>query len=105
MKKDDMAQLPPGANAMIIGLGWTCRKDYDFDASIVGLDANKQRVQLCSFANKKQDGILHRGDNTTGAGSGDDERIRIEFGNVPQYTQELFVIINIYSNNATFRDV
>jgi len=90
---------------MIIGLGWTCRKDYDFDASIVGLDSNKQRVQLCSFANKKQDGILHRGDNTTGAGSGDDERIRIEFGNVPQYTQELFVIINIYSNNATFRDV
>jgi stress response protein SCP2 len=44
----------------------------------------------------------HRGDNTTGAGSGDDERIRIEFGNIPQHTMELFVTVNIYTSGVTF---
>lgn len=44
MKKDDVAQLPPGANAMVIGLGWTSRRDLDFDASIIGLDQNKQKT-------------------------------------------------------------
>jgi len=83
MKKDDVAQLPPGANGMIIGLGWTCSGDIDFDASIVGLDINKQKTQLVNFSQKESMGILHRGDNTTGAGSGDDERIRIDFGNIP----------------------
>jgi len=78
--------LPPGASGMIIGLGWDCRGNCDFDASIVGLDANKNKTQLVNFASKKSEGITHRGDNTTGAGSGDDERIRIDFGNVPHYT-------------------
>ena len=44
MKKDDIAQLPPGANAMIIGLGWTSRRDLDFDASVVGVDVNHNRT-------------------------------------------------------------
>lgn len=48
-----MAQLPPGANGMIIGLGWTCSNgSIDFDASIVGLDVNKQKTQLVNFASK-----------------------------------------------------
>jgi len=53
MKKDDVAQLPPGANGMIIGLGWTCSGDIDFDASIVGLDINKQKTQLVNFSQKE----------------------------------------------------
>jgi hypothetical protein len=54
MKKDDVAQLPPGCNGIIIGLGWTCSGNIDFDASIIGLDANKQKSQLCNFANLRQ---------------------------------------------------
>jgi hypothetical protein len=41
MKKDDVAQMPPGCLGIIVGLGWDCRGDVDFDASIIGLDANK----------------------------------------------------------------
>jgi stress response protein SCP2 len=89
--------MPPGCNAIIVGLGWDCKGDVDFDASVVGLDANKNKTQLCNFANLMQQGMHHRGDNTTGAGSGDDERIRIEFGNIPFQTQELFVTVNIYT--------
>jgi len=90
---------------MIIGLGWTCRKDIDFDASVICLDQYKNKTELISFANKKGSGITHRGDNTTGAGSGDDERIRIDFGNVPNNVTELFVTVNIYSNGYTFKNV
>jgi stress response protein SCP2 len=44
MKKDDVAMLPPGANVMRIGLGWSSRSDIDFDASVVGIDANKNKT-------------------------------------------------------------
>ena len=68
---------------MIVGLGWTCSGSIDLDASIHCLDANKRCVDTISFKRKNGSGISHRGDNTTGEGTGDDERIRIEFGNVP----------------------
>jgi len=51
------------------------------------------------------EGIKHRGDNTTGEGSGDDERIRIDLDKVNSKTEEIFVVVNIYSNGVTFRKV
>jgi hypothetical protein len=39
MKKNDVAALPPSANSVIVGLGWDCSKNVDFDASIVCLDS------------------------------------------------------------------
>ena len=45
------------------------------------------------------------GDNTTGEGAGDDEKIRIDFDKVPKEVFELFVTVNIYSNGKTFNDV
>jgi tellurium resistance protein TerD len=50
-------------------------------------------------------GIFHKGDNTTGAGEGDDERIRIDFNKVPSNITELFVTVNIYTGGTTFANV
>jgi len=49
--------------------------------------------------------VTHRGDNTSGDGAGDDERIRIDLDNVSQETKELYVTINIYSENVKFYSV
>lgn len=105
MKKNDVAQLPSNIDAVIIGLGWDCDGDIDLDASIICLDQQKNKTDIIDFSNKNGSGISHRGDNTTGAGSGDDERIRIDLHQVPLQTTELYVTVNIYSNGITFSKV
>lgn len=109
MKKDDVAQMPSDCNSVIIGLGWNASTwldtDIDFDASIVCLDGNKEKITIINFAHMQGNGIKHRGDNTTGAGSGDDERIRIDFNKVSRDTAELFVVVNIYTDGITFKKV
>jgi stress response protein SCP2 len=62
-------------------------------------------TDIVSFSNLKCQGIMHRGDNTTGEGAGDDERIRIEFANVRRETVEIFVAVNVYSTGKTFNHV
>lgn len=79
MKKGDAASLPPSANSVVVGLGWTSKGSVDFDASVVCLDAGMNKKDIIFYGKKKGSGIFHRGDNTTGAGSGDDERIKINF--------------------------
>jgi tellurium resistance protein TerD len=81
MHKDDTVQLPPGS--MVVGLGWTCKRKVDLDASIICLDQFKNKLDLISHERTMGSGITHRGDNPDGAGEGDDERIRIDFANVP----------------------
>jgi tellurium resistance protein TerD len=71
----------------------------------VCLNAKKEKVDLIYFGRKTGNGISHMGDNTTGEGDGDDEKIRIDFNSVSKSTKELFVTVNIYSNGKTFKDV
>jgi stress response protein SCP2 len=105
MKKDDTAQLPPGCDSVVVGMGWTCGGSVDFDASIICLDANKKKTDLINFGHLQGSGIRHRGDNTTGAGSGDDERIRLDLNEIPSNTHECFVTVNIFSDGVTFSRV
>ena len=79
MKKDDVAQLPPSANSVVVGLGWDCKRATDFDASVICLDSGMNKKDLIYYGKRQGSGIFHQGDNTTGAGSGDDERIKINF--------------------------
>ena len=55
-----------------------------------------------NFHKKEGNGIRHRGDNMSGKGTGDDERIRIDFDHIPMETTEIFVAVNIYSDAVTF---
>jgi stress response protein SCP2 len=105
MKKNDSAFLPQECKSVMIGLGWTCKGSIDLDASIVGLRANKEVDFTVNFGNKSAAGVTHRGDNTSGDGAGDDERIRIDLANVKSSTQELYVTINIYTSNISFHQV
>jgi len=78
MKKDDCAALPANMKSVVVGLGWDCAGDADLDASIVCLDKHKTVTETVSFSKLTAQGIKHRGDNTTGEGAGDDERVRID---------------------------
>ena len=71
---------------MIIGLGWKSLGNVDFDASIISLGKDKKFLRVCNFMNDKLQGMQHKGDDISGKGDGDDERMRIDFDKVPQDT-------------------
>ena len=69
--------MPEAFTHMSMGLGWST--NLDLDASIIMLDAQGAVVDRVFFNKKTSDdgAIVHSGDNRTGQGSGDDERIEI----------------------------
>ncbi len=88
LKKNDVLNLTkknPGLKKVILGAGWdvaTIGQDFDLDIAAFLLNANG-KVQnipddVIFFNNMQGQGIYLEGDNRTGAGEGDDERIRID---------------------------
>ena len=88
LKKNDILNLAkknPGLKKVILGAGWDVAsggQDFDLDIAAFLLNANG-KVQnipddVIFFNNMQGQGIYLEGDNRTGAGEGDDERIRID---------------------------
>ncbi len=95
----------PGLKAVTLGLGWDARstdgQPFDLDASLFILKADG-KVRADSdfiFYNnlRSSDGsVEHTGDNTTGAGDGDDESIKVDLLKVPADVQKLAVTVTIH---------
>ena len=95
----------PNLTAVAVGLGWDARSttgtDFDLDASAIGAGADKKVVsdQHFVFFNnlRSPDGsIEHIGDNTTGAGEGDDEVINVNLAAVPANIESILFPVSIY---------
>ena len=106
MKKDDHAQLPDNAKAVLVCLGWSCDDAIDLDASIVPVSKEKEPLQdrIVYYGRLQQPGMKHSGDDQTGANKGDAEVIRVDLDQVPADSVELYVTVNIYSKHS-FRQV
>ena len=117
MRKDEAlnyllpASLFGEGNDLFVGLGWECHDSVDLDASVVAFNRLKsgeiQSEETCYY-NKKTilDGsIRHKGDNTTGAGKGDDEVILLDVTKIPAHINELFFTVNVYTRMKSFHDV
>ena len=92
-----LTKQAPGLNAVSVGLGWDLRTttgaDFDLDASALVLDASGKIItdrHFVFFNNlRTPDGsVVHSGDNTTGAGEGDDERLEVDFGAMPDAAED-----------------
>ena len=57
------------------------------------------------FGHQSAPGVKHSGDNTTGAGDGDDETIVVQLGSVKPAVQELVFVVNIYTSGGSFSQV
>ncbi|AOW95292.1 chemical-damaging agent resistance protein C [Rhodococcus sp. WMMA185] len=99
----------PNLTAVAVGLGWDARSttgtDFDLDASAIGAGADKKVVsdQYFVFFNnlRSPDGsIEHAGDNTTGAGEGDDEVINVDLAAVPANIESIVFPVSIYDADA-----
>ena len=93
--KGDMGVLPPNTKSVAIGLGWSVPGSLDLDASAMivgGYDDNtgfRRELGCVMYSNTTFNGsdgkvfIKHSGDNTTGAGAGDDEVINVLLDHAP----------------------
>lgn len=107
LKKGDILDLTkkaPSLKHAILGAGWDVNvaggDNFDLDISAFLLDANHRvtnpATQVVYFGQMNQQGIYLEGDNLTGAGEGDDERIHIDLEAIPANIQEIVFNVNIY---------
>lgn len=111
LKKDNGTTL----RELTLGLGWdeVVQKKrglfglggggaIDLDASIISFSASKQKLETVYYGNlKSRDGsILHRGDNLTGAGDGDDEQIVLNLDRISPDAHHLVCVITSYSGQT-----
>ena len=100
----NLSKEAPGISKMIIGLGWDARATdgaaFDIDGSIFLLKADgkvRADVDMIFYNNlKSSDGsVTHSGDNTTGAGDGDDETVIVDLATVPAEIDKIAVCVTI----------
>ncbi len=84
----NLTQIDPGLHRVIVGLGWDAPAeqeglavDIDASAFLLNRDGRVRNDTDFVFYNNltaENGAINHLGDNTSGAGDGDDERIKID---------------------------
>lgn len=98
---------------VFLGVGWDVVKskgffgfggggNIDLDASVILFDENKKMLDVVYFGQlQSRDGsIRHSGDNLTGAGSGDDEVIRVNLNQIPAQVKSLVFTVNSFRGQS-----
>jgi len=90
----------------VVGLGWDANSsstghDFDLDASVFILGENRKMLSDGHFVFynnlKSPDGAVeHTGDNLTGEGEGDDERLKIDLSLIDARATELCFVVTIH---------
>ncbi|AFL74114.1 TerD family protein [Thiocystis violascens] len=100
-----LTKTDPGLINALVGLGWDARSTdgaaFDLDASVflVGETGKVLSDGHFIFYNQKTspDGaVVHSGDNTTGAGEGDDETVSINLPGVDAQIQRIVFAVTIH---------
>ncbi|WP_375500126.1 TerD family protein [uncultured Jatrophihabitans sp.] len=97
---------PPLAQ-VTMGLGWDPargRGNIDLDASVIAFDHTGKEREVVFFAHKKgfKGAIRHQGDNLTGKGDGDDEKIDVDLTALPpDITTLVFTITSFRGQRFT----
>jgi len=104
-----LSKQAPGLKKVRFGLGWDLRKTdgsaFDLDASAFVLDSAGKVLsdQHFVFYNNTQDpsgAVVHKGDNRTGEGEGDDEALEIELGQMPPSAAKVAFLVTIHDAEA-----
>ena len=113
----NLSKEAPGLTNITVGLGWDPRATdgQEFDLDAIGFlvnEAGKVRndQDFIFFNNLKSDNgaVEHTGDNRTGEGDGDDEKIKINLASIPADVSKVAICAIIYegqSRNQNFGQV
>ena len=103
----DLTKKNPGLEKVILGAGWDIAKNgYDFDLDIAAFLLNSNgKVQnipqdVIFFNNMEAPGIVLEGDNRTGAGDGDDERLLIDLQAIDSNIAKIAFVVTIHNAQA-----
>jgi len=106
----NLSKEAPSLDKMTIGLGWDANSSdtgsaFDLDASIFLVGANGKTLNSADFVFynnlKSADGsVEHMGDNLTGEGSGDDEKIKVILSKVSADIQEINFVVTIHDEEG-----
>jgi tellurium resistance protein TerD len=100
-----LSKEAPGLKKVIVGLGWDPRAtdgatfDLDGSAFLLRTDGKVRGDSDFIFYNnlKSPDGsVEHTGDNRTGQGEGDDERLIIDLPRVPAEIERIAIAVTIH---------
>jgi tellurium resistance protein TerZ len=86
-------------------LGWAKRKrGVDLDLLAVVFQGNEPVAfaGLDSLDPLGNGSVVHTGDNQTGAGAGDDEAARVDFGSVPPVYDKIVFVAAAFKNGTSF---
>jgi tellurium resistance protein TerD len=105
----NLSKEAPGLKRVVIGLGWDPRGtdgaafDLDGSAFLLKTDAKVRGDSDFIFYNnlRSTDGcVVHAGDNLTGGGDGDDEKITVELSSVPADIDKIAFAVTIHEADA-----
>ena len=104
-----LTKQAPGLTAVTVGLGWDARSttgtDFDLDASAIICNAagkvmSDQHFVFFNNLATPDSTVQHLGDNTTGAGEGDDEQINVNLAGIPADADKIVFVVSIYDAEA-----
>ena len=100
----DLTKKNPGLKRVILGAGWdvaTMGQDFDLDIAAFLLNNNNKVARIPDdvifFNNMEGQGIRLEGDNRTGAGEGDDERIQIDLSMIINDIAKIIFVVTIHN--------
>jgi tellurium resistance protein TerD len=105
----NLSKEVPSLKKMVIGLGWDPRATdgaaFDLDGSAFLLKADgkvRSDADFVFYNNlKSTDGsVTHAGDNTSGAGDGDDEKVMVDLSMVPPEVDKISIGVTIHEAEA-----
>ena len=102
----DLTKKNPGLKKVILGAGWDISRngaDFDLDIAAFLLDSNNKFNTVSNvifFNNPNGQGITLGGDNRTGAGDGDDERILIDLQAIDFNIAKIAFVVTIHNAQA-----
>ena len=105
----NLSKESPGLTKVIIGLGWDPRAtdgaafDLDGSAFMAKADGKVRGDTDFIFYNnlKSSDGsLVHAGDNTSGQGDGDDEKLTVDLAAVPAEIDKISFCVTIHDAEA-----
>ena len=105
-QKVDLTKTNPGLTKVQIGLGWDVNKydggsSFDLDTAAFLLNSNgkvRDQGDFVFYGNLSHasGAVVHKGDNLTGGGDGDDEQIIVDLAKVPADIQKIDFTVTIY---------
>jgi len=105
----NLSKEAPGLTQLKVGLGWDTRATdgaaFDLDGAVFLLNSSgkvRSDGDFIFYNNlKSSDGsVVHAGDNTTGQGEGDDEKIAVDLSRVPAEVEKVSFCVTIHDADA-----